>query len=487
MTLRRTVRSLLLIVALTATLLVGGFSVHRSRAAAAPPTTNCAYIRFFGLAGSGELDDVVQASNSQFMGATVYSVYSRFKSASMSAGVSIDGYGVSYPAVNVPNGMLNYGQNYIDSESKGVSMALQAMENAAKACPAQQFILAGYSQGANVIDDLQVQMPLAVHGRVLAYVKFGDPYYDPTAPAGNIGPTGAGANKGILAQLTGYAYPIFGDDASKTESYCHYQDIVCQGYISGISLKKQLNAHAYRNGDTSLAARHLSDLEPPISCHIAQAAIQPPTWVPGIIAPGITVSTSVLTLTAPYPSGLSGVYADQIQWKITDPNYRLGNIVDALNPLGLEHSEPLYNSNVAGVPLLYDRSFYALPTSYQIVNAVPKDCGSDSRITAGITKSSDGTVHVTGRLTSGKTGRPLSNASLYLNFTDPYWKTVGWFPGLIDETDDNGYYDYELTGLLDGTLDGSSPPPGTYSLQVSYAGDLRTKPSAATGLKFTYP
>lgn len=81
----------------------------------------------------------------------------------------------------VPYGATILG--YLEGGDPAGSTALAQLTNqAASQCPHTQIILAGYSQGAQLVHNGEAQISAAVASRVKAVVLFGDPYEGRTFP-----------------------------------------------------------------------------------------------------------------------------------------------------------------------------------------------------------------------------------------------------------------------------------------------------------------
>ncbi|MCX4092631.1 cutinase family protein [Nocardia sp. alder85J] len=143
--------------------------------------------------------------------------------------VDVDGYRVNYPA------------DLTDPASVGDGSAdlVAHMVSQAAACPAQRFVLAGYSQGAAVVhtalgtgltDDIPgaVRLPGELGARVTAVLLFGDPM-----------------------RLVGWSVP--GPYLGRTGNWCAPGDPVCAG-----GLDPQAHVVAYAD-DMGAAANFTAD------------------------------------------------------------------------------------------------------------------------------------------------------------------------------------------------------------------------------------
>jgi len=114
---------------------------------------------------------------------------------------SVTGYSVNYPASFAK-----------DSKAKGAADVLKHLTEASKACPSQDYVLIGYSQGGDVMHSAAAQLDPSLYPRIVALVMFGDP--------GNRGPN-------VNSPLGGKV-PAFPDAlAQKLKQNCEKGDPVC--------------------------------------------------------------------------------------------------------------------------------------------------------------------------------------------------------------------------------------------------------------------
>jgi hypothetical protein len=76
----------------------------------------------------------------------------------------VTGYAVNYPASFEK-----------DSKTKGTADVLKRLESASVACPKQEFVLVGYSQGGDVMHDAAAKLSKNLYEKIVAVVLFGDP------------------------------------------------------------------------------------------------------------------------------------------------------------------------------------------------------------------------------------------------------------------------------------------------------------------------
>lgn len=203
------------------------------------------------------------------MGPEIYSFYYSLRSLLGIKGVA--GYGLQYPAVDVkiprPAGIaafLHLPGSYTQSVREGAAEVLQQMEIRRRSgCRSTKFILAGYSQGAQVMGDALRKEE--VRKSVAAVALFGDPYFNADSPSGRGG-------------FDPSLYGIFGPRSEwpsslsgRIFSYCHWHDYVCNmssrvhiwGINSNVYVRTALgearpHGTYASGGDTGLAARDVA-------------------------------------------------------------------------------------------------------------------------------------------------------------------------------------------------------------------------------------
>jgi hypothetical protein len=131
----------------------------------------------------------------------------------------VEGEGLPYPAVSI---LKPEGAGYQKSVHSGIENLVQLVENRAHACASEKLVLAGFSQGAQVVHSALSQLS-SVASHVGAVVLFGDPHFDPHSRAaqGTFSPK----RHGILGLPDHDFPPAFANVAS----YCKGGDWICQG------------------------------------------------------------------------------------------------------------------------------------------------------------------------------------------------------------------------------------------------------------------
>lgn len=135
--------------------------------------------------------------------------------------------------------------------TRGVRLIIDTLNVQSAACPDQQFVLLGYSQGALVVGDALLDPEVRAVGetvgeltkeaaqRILAIVFFGDPRFVGSEPF-NVGSYDPRIN-GVLPRPPG-ALDVFAD---RIRDYCVEDDFVCQG---SLELTPDPHASYYSNG-----------------------------------------------------------------------------------------------------------------------------------------------------------------------------------------------------------------------------------------------
>jgi cutinase len=143
------------VLALTTSGLMAGPAGAATTAKAAPAATaSCAQILFVGARGSGQpgpgkLGWKPTKSDPYGLGQTVASAYNHFKS-DLDGEYTIRAVSVPYQANSVPTAGRAPNE-YFNNLGLGVQYAMDILTSAAKKCPDQGIVLAGYSQGAMVM------------------------------------------------------------------------------------------------------------------------------------------------------------------------------------------------------------------------------------------------------------------------------------------------------------------------------------------------
>jgi hypothetical protein len=205
---------------------------------AARAAASCPAMKLFAVRGSGQ-----QWNDHQGYGEPLWSVYRALQREAP----SIRATAIDYKAVAVEFGKLlslkfwkpSYDDDYITSVNEGVVELRASIVNfVASPCGSRTYIyLAGYSQGAEVIDDLLQTLSPRLKARVDGVVLFGDPRFNAKQAAGvdqgSFSPTLSGIaplqfkvyrpRVGVFGTLVGY----YRSEAPLVHSYCAGHDPVC--------------------------------------------------------------------------------------------------------------------------------------------------------------------------------------------------------------------------------------------------------------------
>jgi hypothetical protein len=201
----------------------------------------CSEYEFIGARGSGQAPQGASTdySSDDFYGlgekgtgpGEIAALYLSLQKLLSAKAISLSVYGVHYPAVNVvsANGLeaaLGFGGGYTNSVKQGTSDAVAQINKIHATCPETKFILAGYSQGAQVIGDA-IQKGGISPSLIAGAALFGDPYFNPT----DSGVDRSTYDPDLYGALG--TRPVFSSSLQgKVFSYCHDLDIVCNEWKS---------------------------------------------------------------------------------------------------------------------------------------------------------------------------------------------------------------------------------------------------------------
>lgn len=174
-----------------------------------------------------------------------------------------------YPAA-VWNGVA---APYLSSVAAGVTNLRAEIEDIAATCPYTNILLAGYSQGAQVIGDVldnqtSPQLSNAAKQHITSVVFYGDPSYRPgeawdaagSGTGGGMFQRHAGAFSGYTAYM--YATPTSPGPTwvSKIRSYCATGDEFCQNaWPAGDSIHHSYSSTTYGNAGWAFMRNFLID------------------------------------------------------------------------------------------------------------------------------------------------------------------------------------------------------------------------------------
>jgi hypothetical protein len=177
--------------------------------------------------------------------------------------------------------------SFATSTPEGVTDLTNELTSQSAACPAQKFVLLGYSQGAIVAGDtlgggsFTASAPLnsAIAAKVVAVVMWGDPRFNSAEPF-DAGTFKAGVN-GTFARTTG-ALKTFN---ARIQDFCLAEDGVCQGNgtlnINAGHLSYPRNSTAIQAGTTFALAK----IDGSAGAGTSATPTAAPTTAPGTAAP----------------------------------------------------------------------------------------------------------------------------------------------------------------------------------------------------------
>lgn len=162
--------------AVLATIGLAAVRQESSIASVSTAHSRCAQVAFYGVRGSG---DHGEASP---LGPTIRAL-ARAVAADLTQTASVSVTAVSYPAVPVLSaidGASPRGVSYLASRARGVAALSGLVERELRECPSTPIVLAGYSQGADVIGTyLNAKLPAAILNHVAGVALISDPRFAP--------------------------------------------------------------------------------------------------------------------------------------------------------------------------------------------------------------------------------------------------------------------------------------------------------------------
>lgn len=247
---------------------VGGESSELPRATVVADETGCADVLFLGVDGRGE-----SPVSGGVFGPTLNVLHGRYTTRVTPSLWSLET--VRIPFTSRDLSVLKTPRRGATDEvvtarsakrwARGISgatdRAVEQLRAAARACPQQQLVLAGYSQGAAVVHRtlVGVRRNPAITARITAAVLVGDPdrVRDTTAMIGGM-PKAPRSARGVLNVLTapvadvpqrGVVYPVW--------SLCNKGDVVCD--FGPTRLRDALRAHNSYRSTTAGSLRGTAD------------------------------------------------------------------------------------------------------------------------------------------------------------------------------------------------------------------------------------
>jgi hypothetical protein len=213
----------------------------------------CTAVLFVGVRGSGEATG---------LGPSVQNTYDVFKSKTTK---SVTVHALPYTAAPVP--IINKGASisaFVNSVNSGKTMLVDYLTAQSKQCPSQDIVLAGFSQGALVVNQAMRTLPVSILERVDGLALIADPAFDPKF-AGNVG-TYSKNDEGIVSTFTSvYKTQNYlpATVSGKAKAYCLAYDPVCNYSVVSLtncawSGKKCTHNLYIAKGYTRQAGEHLA-------------------------------------------------------------------------------------------------------------------------------------------------------------------------------------------------------------------------------------
>jgi cutinase len=222
---------------------------------APPPPYQCGDLKFFGARGSGQASD-----DHGGYGKEIASTLT-FLNNLLPARTNLQSQAVDYPAIAVKWWLPSYYvADYQASKDAGVQSLQFDVRQYIRNCPTKPIILAGYSQGADVVGDTFLSLDLDEKAHIAAVIMFGDPKFNPAKSQNKV-------NQGNYKYWFGVAtQPVLGrttppprvipdtqQQQSRVHSYCTKGDPVCNF--------NEYNVFTCSGNNTVLECAHLFYIE----------------------------------------------------------------------------------------------------------------------------------------------------------------------------------------------------------------------------------
>lgn len=198
----------------------------------------CADVFVIGVRGSGE-DRLITDAERGF-GTRAVALLDAAADALVARGIRIAAASVDYPAIGVDDAARSVfsfePDGYGDSVDAGVADLGRLVTAVRVACPGAVLVLAGYSQGAEVIRTALSRGVVVADHDIAAVVLVSDPVFNPAdARFGvNLRGTYSSSRTGVRRSTVSLVSPT--GIADRTFSLCNAGDIVCQMYRGPLPL-----------------------------------------------------------------------------------------------------------------------------------------------------------------------------------------------------------------------------------------------------------
>ncbi|GAC1369722.1 MAG: hypothetical protein NVSMB39_1880 [Candidatus Saccharimonadales bacterium] len=178
----------------------------------------CGTAKFFGVRGSGE-----KQSDFQGYGETVGMITGALQI--VTPGLKTEA--INYRAIPVAPQHFTYSQDYVNSVERGVQKLLRGLRQYFRDCPHAYALVAGYSQGAEVVDQAYGRLSYQERLHISSVTLFGDPRFNPDQTLVDQGDFSAryqGIDVAVLGDLKG---TVPAGWEARVHSYCTLGDPIC--------------------------------------------------------------------------------------------------------------------------------------------------------------------------------------------------------------------------------------------------------------------
>lgn len=178
----------------------------------------CGQVRFYGVRGSGEKTTDF-GGYGETIGTLRNQLYMKLP--------GIITMPIDYPAIPVNPAGFTYSADYVNSVEKGAAALKSQLDMFTFICPHSYFVLAGYSQGAEVVGVVYSRLSAEQRQHVASVTLFGDPRFNPDqwlVNQGDYSPNLSGIDVSVLGDRqvtvpTGWE--------GRVQSYCAKGDPIC--------------------------------------------------------------------------------------------------------------------------------------------------------------------------------------------------------------------------------------------------------------------
>lgn len=214
----------------------------------------CADVVLYGVRGSGETN-----ADAGGYGETI-AQYKQLIENRLRGKRSLRSVFVDYPSRPVSDFLTDSGR-FFDGVGTGVDRLLARVKEGLDACPAERIVLAGYSQGALVLNFAMGS--LASDSRARTKIATMDLFADPLMYGRSVTRRGdADVNKNGIYQI---ATPITSETVndtfrSRVRSWCNFNDPVCSYSKANLILHQDVHVNSYKNLSALIAGNAAADV-----------------------------------------------------------------------------------------------------------------------------------------------------------------------------------------------------------------------------------